>query len=63
LAIFDRKNYDSFLPRNTRYSSRAIIFIGKKIALIYEPKNKMYLFPGGSMEKGEEKTEALICNA
>jgi 8-oxo-dGTP pyrophosphatase MutT (NUDIX family) len=60
LAIFDRKNYDLLLPRYIRYSSRAIIIVDKKIALLSGTKYKMYVFPGGRIEEGETNTEALI---
>jgi len=60
LAIFDRKNYDIKLPRCIRNSSRAIIMIDKRIALLYETKYKIYVFPGGKIENNETNIEALI---
>ena len=48
------------LPRFIRHSSGAIIIVGKKIALLYEAKFNMYVFPGGSIEEGESNIEALI---
>ena len=60
LAIFDRENYDKSLPRTIRHSSRAIIFNNNKIALIYEEKYNMYVFPGGSIEPNETMIEAVI---
>ena len=34
--------------------------INKKIALLYEVRNNMYVFPGGKIEKNETNIEALI---
>ena len=60
LAIFDRENYEKSLPRTIRHSSRAIIFRNNKIALIYEEKYNMYVFPGGSIDPNETMIEAVI---
>ena len=60
LAVFDWKDYDPSAERFVRCSSRAIIFRDNKIAMNYSQKYKVYFFPGGSIEKGETGTEALI---
>jgi 8-oxo-dGTP pyrophosphatase MutT (NUDIX family) len=60
LAIFDRKDYDITHPRFVKKSSRAIIIIDSKIALLYSDKYKIYCFPGGGIEGKETYEEALI---
>lgn len=60
LAFYDRKDYDLSFSRLVRNSVRAIIIKNQKIALIYENKHGLYVFPGGSIEDGETHLDALI---
>jgi len=60
LTIFDRKNYDTSAPRYIKHSTRAIIIVGKNIAMLYSNKYKFYSFPGGTVEGNETLIEALI---
>jgi 8-oxo-dGTP pyrophosphatase MutT (NUDIX family) len=43
-----------------REAVRAIIPQGRKLLLIYSPRNGSYKFPGGGVEEGETKEEALV---
>ena len=60
LAQYDRKDYDPSYPRNIYNMVRALIISDSKIALIYSPKYKLYLIPGGKIDAGETRIDALI---
>ncbi|MCM1529826.1 MAG: NUDIX domain-containing protein [Alistipes sp.] len=60
LFIIDLKDYDSELKRFKRPSARAIIINDGKIAMVYSQKYDYYKFPGGGIEAGESREEALI---
>lgn len=58
IDLHDYKDGDSVFSRP---SSRAIILDDSgRIALVYSQKEKYYKFPGGGINKGEDKKEALI---
>lgn len=56
----DSKDYPIDGKAFFRPSARSIIINEGKIALIYSRKYKYYKFPGGGIEKGESREEALI---
>lgn len=59
LKVFDSKNYlDNYEPFE-RHACRGIIIKDKKIAMV-KSNLGYYKFPGGGIEKGETKKEALI---
>ena len=60
LFEIDKKDYDSDGKVFVRPSSRAIIIINGKIAVIYSQKHKYYKIPGGGIEPGENKIDAMI---
>ena len=60
LITIDRKNYNLLSPRIIDNSVRAIIIKFGKIGMIYSKRYEFYCFPGGRVEKGESKIEALI---
>jgi 8-oxo-dGTP pyrophosphatase MutT (NUDIX family) len=60
LITFDRKNYNFLSPRIIDNSMRAIITKYGKIGMVYSKRYEFYCFPGGRVEKGESKIEALI---
>ena len=60
LAFYDRKDYELSYPRQIYNMVRAIIILDEKIALIYSPKYKVYLIPGGKIDIGETHIDALI---
>lgn len=61
LAVYDRKDYDLSMPRFIRNAVRAIVVTNNKnIALIYNKKYGVYVFPGGGIEDGETHFDALI---
>ena len=60
LTHIDRKDYDDTWPRIISNCVRAIIVADNKIALLYSQKYKIYLMPGGKIDKGETEIEALI---
>ncbi len=43
-----------------RDSARAIIILGGKVAMVHSLKYDYYKFPGGGIEEGESRQEALI---
>ncbi len=59
LMILDQKDYNETMPVFERYGSRAIIVKDNLIAL-QKGSNGEYKFPGGGIEEGETKVEALI---
>ena len=60
LFTLDLQNYDLKWPRFIRPSVRGIIMKNGKIALVHTGKFDYYRFPGGGIETGETKEEALI---
>lgn len=61
LIDFDLKDYDSKWPVSERPSARGIILTeDNKIALVYSKRDNYYKFPGGGIESGENKIDALI---
>ena len=60
LATYDRKNYELSLPRLIKNSTRAIIIVDKKVAMLYSSKYDFYCFPGGGIENGETHIDALV---
>jgi 8-oxo-dGTP pyrophosphatase MutT (NUDIX family) len=60
LFTLDAKNYDQAWPHFVRPSVRGIILRDGKLALVYNGKFDYYRFPGGGIEPGETKAEALI---
>ena len=60
LFEIDKKDYDPDGKVFVRPSSRAIIIINGKIAVIYSQKHKYYKIPGGGIEPGESKIDAMI---
>ena len=60
LFTLDTKSYNPEWPRFIRPSVRGIIMKDGKLALVYNGKFDYYRFPGGGIEAGETKEEALI---
>lgn len=60
LFEIDKKDYDPSGKAFVRPSSRAIIFVDQKIAVIYSTKNHYYKIPGGGVEPGEDNVTAMI---
>ena len=60
LFTLDAKNYSPEWSRIVRPSVRAIIFRDGKLALVHNGKFDYYRFPGGGIEQGETREEALI---
>ncbi len=60
LFEIDLLDYDSCNKEFYRPSSRAIILMDGKIALVYSKRDHYYKFPGGGINNNESKIEALI---
>lgn len=60
LFEIDRRNYDINNEIYQRNSSRALIIRNNKIAMVYNLTDKTYEFPGGGIELGETREDALI---
>lgn len=60
LFEMDRKDYVPNGSSFSRPSARAIIMEDKKIAMVYSKKYNYYKFPGGGIETGESREDALI---
>ena len=60
LFSMDTKDYDISGRAFIRPSVRSIILDGKKIAMVHSLKYDYYKFPGGGIEPGETREEALI---
>lgn len=60
LFEIDTKDYDINGTTVSRPSSRAIIIKEGQVAMIHSLKYDYYKFPGGGIEKGETKEEALV---
>ncbi len=59
LFEIDTKDYDINGTITVRPSARGIIIKDGLLAMIYSKKYDYYKFPGGGIDKGEEKEEAL----
>ncbi len=60
LFEIDTKDYNINGTKNIRPSARSIIIKDNKVAMIHSLKYNYYKFPGGGIEKGENKVDALI---
>ncbi|MCF0115449.1 MAG: NUDIX domain-containing protein [Erysipelotrichaceae bacterium] len=60
LIEMDKKNYDPKGEKFSRPSSRAIIIKDNKVAMIHSATYDYYKFPGGGIDEGESKEEAMI---
>ena len=60
LFTIDKKDYDPAWRRFVRPSVRAIIIRDGKVAMVHSLKYDYYKFPGGGIEKGESRAEALV---
>ena len=60
LFNLDAKNYDLNGNVLVRPSARAIIIKDKKIYMVHSLKYDYYKFPGGGIDEGESKIDALI---
>ncbi|MCI8877640.1 MAG: NUDIX domain-containing protein [Oscillospiraceae bacterium] len=60
LFSLDKKNYPIGGTVFSRPSVRAIIICSGKTAMVHSIKYNYYKFPGGGIEAGESRTEALI---
>ncbi len=60
LFVIDLKNYDEDWPRSKRPSVRGIIVCGDRLAMVHSRKYNYYKFPGGGIDEGETREEALI---
>ncbi len=60
LFEIDTKDYDLNGKAFVRHSARAVIIKDNKVAMVHSLKYDYYKFPGGGIEEGESKEEALI---
>lgn len=60
LHIMDGDDYQDCTRLTVRHSARAIIISDGKIAMIHSLANNYYKLPGGGIESGENKIDALI---
>ena len=60
LHIMDSDDYEGCTRLAVRHSARALIVSDGKIAMIHSLENDFYKFPGGGIEQGESKENALI---
>ena len=60
LFEIDTNDYDIHGQHHVRHSVRSIIIKEQQVALVYSRKFDYYKFPGGGIEEGESKKEALI---
>lgn len=60
LFVIDTKDYDRSGTTVSRPSARGIIIKDGKAAMIHSQKYDYYKFPGGGIEKTEDKKTALI---
>lgn len=60
LFEIDTKDYDINGTTVNRPSARGVIIRDGKVAMVHSLKYDYYKFPGGGIEKDEEKTQALI---
>jgi 8-oxo-dGTP pyrophosphatase MutT (NUDIX family) len=57
--IYKKDNLDLSQKTFQRKAVRGVILQGKKLLMLYSNKYGDYAFPGGGMEKGESRIEAL----
>lgn len=60
LFSLDKADYAGCTHTFERHSARAIILSGGKVLMIHSLKNSYYKFPGGGIEKGETRVDAMI---
>lgn len=60
LFTMDRKDYDEHGPAYVRPSSRCIAIKNGRVAMVHSKKYHYYKFPGGGIEAGESREEAVI---
>ena len=60
LHTMDSDDYGNCTRLTVRHSARAIIISGGRIAMIHSLENNYYKFPGGGIEAGESRENALI---
>ena len=60
LFEMDKKNYDSSGKVFYRPSVRSIIIRGGRVAMVHSLMYDYYKFPGGGIESGETRHQALI---
>ena len=60
LCEMDKKDYNPNGSVSSRPSSRGIIIKDGKVAMVHSKKYDYYVFPGGGIEAGEHKEDALI---
>ena len=60
LVVVDWKDYDESWEHSVRHTVRAIIQCGDKLAMVHNQKYDYYEFPGGGIEAGESREQALI---
>ena len=59
LFEMDKKDHADCTRSFVRNSARSVIISEKKVAMIHSEKYDYYKFPGGGIEAGESRTEAL----
>jgi len=59
LQVFDTKDYSPHARRTIRRASRAIILRAGEIAMVKSEREGFYKFPGGGIENGETREDAL----
>lgn len=60
LFTMDAKDYDSSAKPIIRPSVRGIIIRGGKVAAVHSLEYDYYKFPGGGIEKGENRLDTLL---
>ena len=60
LFEIDKKDYDECTHIFVRDSARSIVIRDGKIAMIHSLKYDYYKFPGGGIENGEDRVEAMM---
>lgn len=60
LFKIDKNDYDCDESVFSRPSARGIIIKNGKVAMVHSEKYDYYQFPGGGIEAGEGKEDALI---
>ncbi len=60
LHVMDSDDYEACTKLAVRHSTRAVIISEGKVAMIHSLENNYYKFPGGGIEPGETKEQALI---
>lgn len=60
LFEIDKKDYDENAERTYRKSSCGIVIKGRKLAMCYIDRHGVYVIPGGGIEAGETKEQAVV---